>query len=372
MKKILIIGAGISGLYLANLLEKNGNYNYKILEKKKSFNLNQGYGIQLSVNGVKLLNKIGFKNTALHDVNYPKNIKFYNAENCKLISQIDISKYNDYNNYYTTLKRSVLFNFLLNKIPQEKIIFGVNIESIDQDDSFKINIKNSEPEQSNFLVICDGVFSKSREMVLNTNNNTEFYNSIAIRGNLKRLESNDVSLYLGPNFHFVTYPINQDEESNFISIIRERNLEKIKTEDKNKLISEYVSFLSKKSIYNLKNNLENLSLYPIYVSNKFNIPKNKKVFLSGDALYAFPPSFAQGASQSIESSYEVFKNLEGINSNYYKKREMKIKQISSRSKLNHFAFHVSNPLTILARDFAFKYFTKKKLFLESYLGKIYR
>ena len=33
MKKILIIGAGISGLYLANLLEKNGNYDYKILEK---------------------------------------------------------------------------------------------------------------------------------------------------------------------------------------------------------------------------------------------------------------------------------------------------------------------------------------------------
>ena len=35
MKKILIIGAGISGLYLANLLEKNGNYDYKILEKKR-------------------------------------------------------------------------------------------------------------------------------------------------------------------------------------------------------------------------------------------------------------------------------------------------------------------------------------------------
>ena len=41
MKKILIIGAGISGLYLANLLEKNGNYDYKILEKKKVFNLQE-------------------------------------------------------------------------------------------------------------------------------------------------------------------------------------------------------------------------------------------------------------------------------------------------------------------------------------------
>ena len=62
MKKILIIGAGISGLYLANLLEKNGNYDYKILEKKKVFNLQEGYGIQLSINGVKLLNEIGYYN----------------------------------------------------------------------------------------------------------------------------------------------------------------------------------------------------------------------------------------------------------------------------------------------------------------------
>ena len=31
MKKIIIVGAGISGLYFANLLEINGNYDYKIL-----------------------------------------------------------------------------------------------------------------------------------------------------------------------------------------------------------------------------------------------------------------------------------------------------------------------------------------------------
>ena len=33
MKNIAIIGAGISGLYLANLLEKNSSFSYKIFEK---------------------------------------------------------------------------------------------------------------------------------------------------------------------------------------------------------------------------------------------------------------------------------------------------------------------------------------------------
>ena len=47
MKKIAIIGAGISGLFLANLLEKDNSYSYKIFEKKTSIDINDGYGIQL-------------------------------------------------------------------------------------------------------------------------------------------------------------------------------------------------------------------------------------------------------------------------------------------------------------------------------------
>ena len=50
----------------------------------------------------------------------------------------------------------------------------------------------------------------------------------------------------------------------------------------------------------------------------------------------------------------------------------KIKLVNSRSILNHFAFHLSNPLTILIRNIAIKYLTKNKRFLENYLGKIYK
>ena len=62
MKKIAIIGAGISGLFIANLLRQDSNYDITIYEKNNSINLEKGYGIQLSVNSVKLLNKIGFRN----------------------------------------------------------------------------------------------------------------------------------------------------------------------------------------------------------------------------------------------------------------------------------------------------------------------
>ena len=44
MKKIGIIGAGISGLFIANLFKDNPNYQVTIFEKKHSVELDEGYG----------------------------------------------------------------------------------------------------------------------------------------------------------------------------------------------------------------------------------------------------------------------------------------------------------------------------------------
>ena len=82
MKKIAIIGAGISGLFLANLLEEDNSYSYKIFEKKNSIDLSEGYGIQLSTNSISILNKIGFQKINVSDICFPKkSINFSNERN---------------------------------------------------------------------------------------------------------------------------------------------------------------------------------------------------------------------------------------------------------------------------------------------------
>ena len=372
MKKILIVGAGISGLYLASLLEKDGRYNYKIFEKKPEINFSEGYGIQLSVNGITLLNKVGFKNISVQDIFYPRNINFFDAKNLKLISNIEISRFNQDENYYSTLKRSVLQKFLLSNIPKEKIRFNSNIINIDEKDKVKINFDDNFSDEGDFLIICDGVFSKTKNMVIGKNEEIKFYNSVALRGILLNANNKDISLYLGPNFHFVTYPINQKREYNFISVIKENNLNEIQTSNQEKLIQKLIDKIQHHSSYDLNNNLKNKSIYPIFVSNRLRIPKNKNIYLAGDALFAFPPSFAQGASQSIESAYEVYKNIDGNRDDYFYSRKIKIKQVNSRSALNHFAFHTSNPMITFVRNLSLKYLLNKNIFLENYLGKIYR
>ena len=56
-KKLAIIGAGIAGLTLANLIKKNSDCEFMLYEKQESLSLDEGYGIQLSTNIESLLSR---------------------------------------------------------------------------------------------------------------------------------------------------------------------------------------------------------------------------------------------------------------------------------------------------------------------------
>ncbi len=375
MKKIAIIGAGISGLFLANLLEKDKSYSYKIFEKKTAIDLSDGYGIQLSINSINLLNKIGFQKINASDVCFPKKVNFFDAKNSKKICDIDLSKFNNQNNRYTTLKRSKLIEFFLKNIPSENLVFNSDLIDIKHQNKLSLSFEDKKSEEFDYLVAADGVFSKTKQILFKKEGLPKYFKSIALRGNIKNFENFDISLYLGPNFHFVIYPINQNKEFNFISIIRKELIqEEISNRNlfnDNTFIYNLINHISSKSNINLAEKLKEVKCFPIFVSKKVEIPKSKNIFLTGDAFYSFPPSFAQGASQSIEAANELFNDLKNSSSNYYKKRILKTKQINSRSSLNHFAFHLSNPLNVFFRDIFLKYLSKNKNFLENYLGKIY-
>ena len=375
MKKIAIIGAGISGLFLANLLEKDKSFSYKIFEKKNSLNLSDGYGIQLSVNSINLLNKIAFQKMNARDVYFPKKVNFFEAKNSKIICDIDLSQFNNESCRYTTLKRSKFIEFLLNNIPKEKLIFNSDLIDIKNQNKLLLSFRNKKIEEFDYLVAADGVYSKSKQILFKKEGLPKYYNAVALRGNIHSFESLDISLYLGPNFHFVIYPTNQNKEFNFISIIRKELIEdEISNRNlfnDNTFINNLLNWISSKSNINLNEQVEEIKCFPIFVSKKVQIPKIKNVFLTGDAFYSFPPSFAQGASQSIESANELFNDLKNNSTNYYKTRILKTKQINSRASVNHFTFHLSNPLNIFFRNIFLKHLSKNKSFLENYLGKIY-
>ena len=103
-KKIAIIGSGIAGLTLANLLKNNSNFEFVIYEKEDALNLAEGFGIQLSVNSVSILNKIGFYKLNKNEKYHQSKLDFYSI-NYNKICDLDLTSFNYENVQYTTLKR---------------------------------------------------------------------------------------------------------------------------------------------------------------------------------------------------------------------------------------------------------------------------
>ena len=382
MKKIAIIGGGISGLYIANLLRLNPNYEITIYEKNNSVNLEKGYGIQLSVNSVKLLNKIGFQNINFKEKFFPNKVNFYSLKDKSKICDLDISAFNDYEDKYTTLQRFTLIDFLRNKLPGNSINFNkkvIEVQSVLE--ITKIIFEDKSSIECDYLIVCDGVFSKVKSLITNKEIKPKYFNSIAIRANmdqnnLQNIDLNNISLFLGSNLHSVVYPVNQNGQFNFVTILR-KNLNSKEVADyslfnSKEFVSSILSEISKQIDANIIQNLKDIKCFPIFTSTEISQPKNKKTYIIGDAFFAFPPTFAQGASQSIEVAYELYKNFENENDQFKKKRIKRAKMIDRKSKFNYFAFHLSNPLMIFVRNLLLRYFVKNNKFINSYLGKIYK
>ena len=379
MKKVAIIGAGISGLFIGNLFRKNSNYQITVFEKNSSIDLEGGYGIQLSVNSVKLLNLIEFHKFENDKKFNPDKINFYSIKSTNKICDLYISNFNSEECKYTTLKRSDLINFLKMDL-KNSIKTNHSISKIDQENQrIKLTFENNNTFDCDYLIISDGVFSKSRSLILDNQTQPRYNKTLAIRGTVpysKKIDRKNISLFLGPNFHQVIYPVNPKGDLNFIAIMK-YNLSN--NEQKNHLLFNDENFI-KKILENIPlemreyfEEIKDLRIFPVFVSDNFFKTKNENIHFIGDAFFAFPPSFAQGASQSIEGAYELFKSIENKTENsFFKNRVKKTKMVNDRSKINQFAFHLSNPVTRFFRNIFLKRFVKNKKFLESYLGRIYR
>ena len=382
MKKVAIIGAGISGLFLANLLRQNSEYEIIIYERNNSINLEKGYGIQLSVNSVKLLNEIGFQNINSKDKFNPNKLDFYSLKNNKKICDLDISAFNENDLKYTTLQRFILMQFLKDKLPSNLINYNKKVVEVDQSsEKIKINFEDNSLIECDFLIISDGVFSSTKSIIANKEIKPKYFNSIAIRAtvvkdHLKDLNHHNISLFLGSNLHSVVYPIGKSNEFNFISILRknlaQEELDNYSLFEDKTFVSSIISEISKQMEPKILNNLKDIKCFPVFVSKETYLPKNKAIFLIGDAFFTFPPTFAQGASQSIEVAFELYKNLQNDKNQFNNQRIQRTKMINNKSMFNYFAFHVSNPLIVFIRDLLMKYLVKNNKFISSYLGKIYK
>jgi len=374
-KKIAIIGAGIAGLTLANLIKKYTGHEFMVYEREESLSLEEGYGIQLATNSIKILNQINFKEIDNEKIFHPKTIDFYNIQNEK-ICDLNLSKFNISEAKYTTMQRSTLIEFLKEDIYTQHLRFGKKIKEVSElKEKILIKFDDNTNDLVDFVVAADGIFSNTRSFFDKKKIEPKFKKAIAARLILKsksvlNINEENISLMLGGNSHIVTYPINAKKELNMVCIMR---CKKYDPDNTKQLVQEIVLKQNPK----LKNIFDNeIKTWPLYFTPKIVPSSNKKVFYIGDAFNGFLPTLAQGAGQSIESALEIFNLLKNDklnkDNNYYEIRSRRATIIRNRSNFNFYAFHFSSLIMQKIRDILLKFLVKRKFFVKSYLGKVYK
>ena len=374
-KKIAIIGAGIAGLTLANLIKKYTDHEFMVYEREESLSLEEGYGIQLATNSIKILNQIHFNKINDEKIFHPKTIDFYSIQNEK-ICDLNLSKFNSVEAKYTTLQRSNLIEFLKEDIYTQHLRFGKKIKEVSElKDKVLIKFGDNTNDLVDFVIAADGIFSNTRSFFEKKKVEPKFKKAIAARVILdskSELDINveNISLMLGSNSHIVLYPINKKKELNMVCIMR---CKKYEPDNVKQLFREIVLKQNPK----FKNIFENeIKTWPLYFTPKIIPSSNKKVFYIGDAFNGFLPTLAQGAGQSIESAFEIFNLLKNDkldkDNNYFEIRSKRAKIIRSRSNFNFFAFHFSSSVAQKIRNIILKFLVKRKTFIKAYLNPVYK
>ncbi len=386
-KKIIIVGAGIAGLTLANFLKKNNFNNFRVYERFEK-KLTRPTGIQLTPNAVRILDFLDsrfFLNNNFNRINY-LNINAVNSKNSNDKSDLRINLQNIISDKmpYLTCDRNILMKFLEKNLSSKEIFYNRQVvQTIKDHNIIRVKFNDGSEDYCDLLVSADGMFSNSR-LDNNIITNTNFY---AYRGVLKNfyskysLENDVIRLWLSGNKHLVTYYISNQNDLSFTGISKSTQKTKLTNDHINYSIpfpaDEFRSLFSSenKILREMLDTIHEVYRWPIFSLKKRVFYRDNQIFI-GDSSHGTVPFQAQGAALAIEDSYVLYEQIiKNITNNlgvfYFNKRNKRVRRIILRSHLNVFLFHLKNPFFLLLRSIIFKVIEKSFLAKKIIFGWIF-
>ncbi len=386
-KKIIIVGAGIAGLTLANFLKKNNFNNFRVYERFEK-KLSRPTGIQLTPNAVRILDFLDsrfFLNNNFNRINY-LNINAVNSKNSNDKSDLRINLQNIISDKmpYLTCDRNILMKFLEKNLSSKEIFYNRQVvQTIKDHNIIRVKFNDGSEDYCDLLVSADGMFSNSR-LDNNIITNTNFY---AYRGVLKNfyskysLENDVIRLWLSGNKHLVTYYISNQNDLSFTGISKSTQKTKLTNDHINYSIpfpaDEFRSLFSSenKILREMLDTIHEVYRWPIFSLKKRVFYRDNQIFV-GDSSHGTVPFQAQGAALAIEDSYVLYEQIiKNITNNlgvfYFNKRNKRVRRIILRSHLNVFLFHLKNPFFLILRSIIFKVIEKSFLAKKIMFGWIF-
>lgn len=355
--KVLIVGAGPSGLCVAKALQNRGIYP-DIIEKEEQIR-SDGAGFAIPANGSWALNKLGIdiSSKAL----LIRNMQFTDDQG-ELLTQAAIDTIHPEGAQFYSLGRNELMKHLLSYLdPRIQIHTSTTLRHFsEENDQVKVEFSNGKVKSYDLVIGCDGIRSSLRRQV-HPNEAPEFLNLLVWRSVVEAPEEMTMPtymlgsdrvffLYLMPNHQMYVYGHIFQSEQNppsepFSSVFSSFG----------GLASKTLQIVSAKSPHFYIHHMEKSH------SVRFKLDGFSRVLLLGDAAHAFGPTLQNGAAQAFEDAYVLQdlltdqmkpKEIAALIDAFEKRRFARVQNIFTMSNVKIQA--VSDPKQIQGRNEAIR------------------
>jgi salicylate hydroxylase len=313
MKKLatLIVGGGIGGLTAALAMSRKGRPVH-VVEKAPEF-AELGAGLQLAPNATRLLHRLGVLDEVSRDAVHPNRLVWMDAIRETRITSVDLGAgfRQRYEQPYIVMHRSDLLTALLEACRASPLVTleanrGVTaIEDLGT--AARARFADGESYEADLLIGADGLWSTVRKLI--SDDEPVCMGYVAYRGTIPMAEMSrhagldNVVMWVGPDMHFVQYPLRRGELYNQVAVFRSKRY-RPDTEDWGTVdeldghyaqTCEYVRSCIKLMWRDKR--------WPMHDREPILRWTRNRIGLLGDAAHPMYQYIAQGACQAIEDAY---------------------------------------------------------------------
>jgi salicylate hydroxylase len=326
--RTLIIGGGIGGLAAALACSGIGN-EVELFERSTEF-AEVGAGIQLGPNVMKVLYGWGLKGALQAVAAFPDRLQVRDAISSAELGVLRLGAVavQRYGSPYATIHRADLQALLLSAVRQQgtaQLHLQSEFASFEQrDERVVLQTTDGRVVQGDALVGADGLWSSVRQHLLNdgTPHVTGHlaYRALVEQSSLpQRLRSQQVTAWLGPEFHVVQYPVRRGAWLNVVAIVQGRIVGDVEHWDHTAHAARLRDRMTATcpALQDLIQAIDHWRLWGLSRRPPMQGPGEQaqgRVALLGDAAHPMLPYLAQGAGMAIEDAHALAQALHSCGS----------------------------------------------------------
>jgi salicylate hydroxylase len=363
-RQVLIAGGGIGGLAAALACTRAG-WDARLYEQFAQFS-EVGAGIQLGPNATRILDDWGFERALAAVAAFPEQLQVRSALDGNQLGRLRLGAEfaRRYGAPYATVHRADLQDLLLEAARKAGVYLKLSSRVtavLSSMDAVGLRIGEGHEVEGDALVGADGLWSVVRSQVYSDGppawTGHLAYRAVAAQRDLpESLRSSDITVWLGPRLHVVTYPVRRGEILNVVAIVQGAASGPPQDWGQPAMAANLHIAMGRQcaQLQDLMRAMPGWRLWALHdrapIASADEMVRGRIVLL-GDAAHPMRPYFAQGAGMAIEDAAELGRSLAlaakaGIDvplalRRYALSRWERCARVQARSRRNGRIFHAT-------------------------------